>query len=362
MTQLGELLLDLGKPTAAREELRHALAAAVSTSDSSREGDVHRDLAKVARFVGEPSDALTEIQLAMQKHNDDVEKSIDLEIWAWIDYDMGSLDSAREHTEKGLSLAKSVSFQKEIGQHQHIRGRIEQLAGNNTGANTYYSDALRIFDSLGYLRGKGEVLYSIAYLHYEAAWARVNSQDDLEAAKPEFEQAKKEFEDVLKLFELSDYREGIARAYGGIGVTLAFLFPEQPELAISDFRRSLEIARDIQYPLVEANQLGNLGIMYKRAVQLSLGNKAEQITEAKKNLESALSIHRRIGYKLGEGKQLTNLAELKFSTGDYCGAASLIKQAISVFDRLNAKPLLERARSFAEAIDQQCSKIKSPTN
>ncbi len=85
--------------------------------------------------------------------------------------------------------------------------------------------------------------------------------------------------------------------------------------------------------------------MYKRQGKLEF---------AEANLQEALKIHRAIGFKLGEAKQLMNLADVARLAGDCAKASDRVAGAISVFRELRAADLLKRATDLSELVGRTC--------
>jgi tetratricopeptide (TPR) repeat protein len=80
-------------------------------------------------------------------------------------------------------------------------------------------------------------------------------------------------------------------------------------------------------PLGQANQLGNLGNVYRERGDLK---------RAEENYRKSLGIDRRIGHRLGEAIALRNLGLLAGEQGRAEEARGLLREALSLYERMGA--------------------------
>src|ERR1700694_225596 len=106
---LGQLLLDTGHAHEANKKIADALQLAQSLHDESGEADVHRSMAEVSHFLGDTSDAVAQVKLALQGHHTNVEKAIDLGVLAKFELDLGLPSEALKHADQSLSLSRSAA-------------------------------------------------------------------------------------------------------------------------------------------------------------------------------------------------------------------------------------------------------------
>ncbi|MGC1121116.1 MAG: tetratricopeptide repeat protein, partial [Candidatus Methanofastidiosia archaeon] len=91
--------------------------------------------------------------------------------------------------------------------------------------------------------------------------------------------------------------------------------------ALNYLKEALEIHRQIGYKQGEANQLGNIGLIYSDKGDLD---------QALNYLKEALEIHRQIGYKQGEASDLGNIGLIYSDKGDLDQALNYLKEALEI--------------------------------
>ena len=93
----------------------------------------------------------------------------------------------------------------------------------------------------------------------------------------------------------------------------------------------MKIHREIGYKQGEANDLGNIGLIYR--------DKGEP-EEALKYLQKALKIDREIGYKQGEANQLGNIGLIYRDKGELDEALKYLQEALEIFMEINSLSLV----------------------
>lgn len=103
---------------------------------------------------------------------------------------------------------------------------------------------------------------------------------------------------------------------------------------------ALKILRDIGYKKGEADQLGNIGLIYHGKGELDI---------ALKYHEDALKIDRDIGYRKGEASDLGDIGLIYYDKGELDTALKHLHDALKIFQEFN---LTHKGDIIANSIEE----------
>jgi signal transduction histidine kinase len=244
-------------------------------------------------------------------------------------YSKGDIPKALEFFEASYKLKLETKDKAGAATSLNNLGAICYQQGNIGQSLEYYHKSLKMREEVNDQQGMGYSFNNIGSI--------LEKQGD--AAK-----GLEYYQKSLKSFEAVKDKNGIADAYGNIGALYGnngdpLCNPKgSPECilqsqnkALEFFKKSLALNEEINDPSGIANDLLNIGEIYK---------KQSKFGEAQPLFEKALKLAREAGLKQLETIALHNLATLKFTQNDISGSAVLSLNSLKLAQELGFPSLL----------------------
>jgi CHAT domain-containing protein len=221
------------------------------------------------------------------------------------------MPTARDYLNQALRLARANKDRINEALTLRELGRTYFEAEEPQAALGYYAEAMKLFETLNYPRGKANTFQSMALAS---------------SALENYAQALAYFQQALTLYRTYGDRSNEAAAYNN----LAMEYKEHGELqkALENYNQALPLSRLTGYVVLELKVLNNLGITYK-----DLGD----YDKARDLYEQSLVMCRRLGNVVGEAQVLNNIGNVYRAEGENQKALDYYQQALAIFGRLKIR-------------------------
>jgi signal transduction histidine kinase/uncharacterized protein HemY len=243
-------------------------------------------------------------------------------------YSKGDIDRALKYFELAYTLKLESKDKQGAATALNNLGAICYQQGNIDQSLEYYHKSLKIREELNDQQG---MAYS-----YNNIGSILEKQGDATKGLEYYHKSLKSFEAVRD-------KNGIADAYGNIGALygntgdpscnskgLECILQSQNK-ALEFFNKSLALNEDINDPSGIANDLLNIGEIYK---------KQNRFADALPLFEKALQLGRESGIKQIETLALYNIASLKFAINEFPASAALSMSSLKLAKELGFPSLL----------------------
>jgi DNA-binding NarL/FixJ family response regulator/Tfp pilus assembly protein PilF len=205
---LGNVALDLGDPTAARDHFLDFLAVMEDLNDQGGIGDAHNGLGLVAQDLGNFDQARNHFQTALTIFST-LQRQPSIAI-AYHNLGMvaaaeGAYEQARPLNETALALHRQLGNIYGVAYSQRALATVARLTDDPATANSLYAESLRAFREIGDRQGEALVLAGLARVAHQTG-------DDLEALRL--------FRDALLLHRLLAARRWMVDCIAGIAAVV----------------------------------------------------------------------------------------------------------------------------------------------
>lgn len=304
----------------ALQRFETALARYEGTGDRIGEANACRQIAELySERLGNPQQSLAYFQQAYDLYHElglrDLESDVSLQIaQTLLSHGMGIGDIAQARDQLYAALEIKRSLGDPIGEAAAYRalGGFHGASGDFQQALALYQEALVIYRDRGDKRGEADIALSIGHLYY-----------DLE----DYSTTERYWQEFLEI------RREVEGLWGEIWGTnqLAALYWKT-----GDYNRALEFGLKVIELCDEAyggecgmgNSYSNLGMYYA-----GLGD----FDAAVQNIEMALEITRRVGYRAGQALAYYDLADVHAQMGNSQEALHDYQQALDIYQEIDAK-------------------------
>jgi two-component system, NtrC family, sensor kinase len=266
-----------------------------------------------------------------------------------LEYIFSEPKTAIDYFDEALNLAGEIEYKSGLAKAHNSKGRAFAAQGNLMESFVNFQEALKIFHEISDKTGEANVLSNLGSIYYMTG----NSSKALEY----------HFES-LKISEVLENKLRIGTSYNNIG-TVYLKNSSTINEALTFFKKSLDVFKDIDYTMGMATASMNIGEVYfgrseydsamyylQIALDLSDGTidatfpltQLGQINAALGNFQKAYSLHKRalnisekLGAKFELAQSLLGLAKTQRKMEDYQNAVITFERAKSLAMEIDAK-------------------------
>ena len=250
---------------------------------------------------------------------------------------------ALEYYLKALEIQEEIDNKKGIALSLSNIGLIYKNQSEYDKALEYFIKALKLNETLGKQSNIANNLSSIGLVY---------------DSRQEYRKALEHFLSALKIQEALGVKDGISKTLSYIGSVYYHLGELDHALEYSS--RSLRLSTELGSELVRGDNLGMIGAIYlsmakddTRQAQLNKhfgGNKRLALQQAKRSLDSAIVIQKKIDNLKGLASSYKSLSEVSLQLGDYQNAYFTHTQyklvSDSIFNIEKEKKITETAMQY----------------
>ena len=302
-------LLDLlAKREEQAEDVKTLNETAHSLEDAARKAKAHLITAtynmRISEFDTAQAEGYKALQIA-QEHDNKKLVSRALHSIAQIAWHKGDYNSAHDYYSDELKVLNSLDQPSEFAQTLHYLGQISWHRGEYEESERLYKEALEIRERNSELSKQSFTLQALGLMY---------------SSTEQFDKAIETLEEVCEIASRIGDRRGQAYALGNLGLTC--MNQGAYDLALEHLDRSSEILKEIDDRRNLTITLNNLG-----RVNLRLG----RLKHANKFFEEVLSISEEIEFPDGQAYAQHNLALINIQEKNHDRAKGRLNKALSIY-------------------------------
>ncbi|MEZ4888543.1 MAG: tetratricopeptide repeat protein [Chitinophagales bacterium] len=301
----------LGKRTEQLKDVEERMAVASQLDNFDNEIEVKLRLVNYYKTISDHEQGIAVVQEIVTDNNkvDNIRLIADAYFWgAVIAYEQANYVDAESYYKDALSIYQQTENAK--GQAEALQGLgiLARTQGEPKAAMNFYQQALEFAEQSGDRRLQSTIFHNIGIVY--------NIQGKLKLMEDTLSKA-------LYLYEEIGDRRNVSYVNFNLG-TLNFLKGYYVE-AKKYYEKAINLCRETNNPYVESSALGYLGGTLQN---VGLYN------EAKSLFEAALQLNRKVGNRSEEKYTLSNLSELHLHIGDYQQAKEFAQTALKLAQEL----------------------------
>jgi tetratricopeptide (TPR) repeat protein/transcriptional regulator with XRE-family HTH domain len=313
VSDLGDIRLDTGDYPAAIAAYERALDVYRDLGDGLGQANVLNSLGRLRWLMGEYPDAARDEEEALEFYRvlDDrrgqANVFMDLaRVWKSV----GDYPAAVQVLEQTLVIYRDLGDHLGLAGALNSLGLVWRLTGDYPGAIRTREEALALYRDLGDRIGEANALFYLG---------------DVRRLTGDYPAAISTLEHALGIYRDLGNRLGEANAscYLGAALRMAGDYPA----AAQALQQSLDVYRDLGVPSAEAETLNEIGTLHRSNGDLAQAERSHQL---------ALGLAVPIASSWNEAHALAGLGRCALAAGDAARAASLLRQALEIFQRLGA--------------------------
>ncbi len=222
-----------------------------------------------------------------------------------------------EHFEESYKLYKKVLEDARAGEKKEFSafalkglGNIGYYYNELEKAEEYYRDALKIFQEIGDKRGELKIYNNLGIIAEE---------------KSKYKEAMKHYKKALMILQTPGFDEiEDQQDRAAIGCNIGHLFEVKADLdsALHYYKASCELAKEIDFPRGEADNLHNIGNVYYRMCEYD---------SARAYYERSMKLFEKMDNRKGVADNLRELGAVERKRGHYAESLLLLEQALKIF-------------------------------
>jgi class 3 adenylate cyclase/tetratricopeptide (TPR) repeat protein len=369
--ELGELLTLTSQYDAARDHLDKAFSLATARGNRDAQAHICRWLARMHERLGEYPDALKQVEKGLDiLDREETAEAAELRLIAGLIHTrQGDYDKALNECQEGLRIAHALDEVTALARAYTLLGVINRQLGMSVLAIEYFEQAFALYERADDLQGQAISHNQMANAYFDLAqW---------EEAKQHYHRARGTFDRIGNVYHRAfadNNLGGIARNQGRLDEALSFYRAGLETLERSGgsayvlgvFHMNLgatlarrgEINAAVQHlqrseTLFEESQAQNfLPELHRHFATVALI--AGEPDKAKRHIQQALQLARKLTMRAEEGAALRVLGEVNTAQGAFDAAAEQLLQSVAVLEEVGDE--YERARSQLSLAQSYVSK------